>query len=361
MRLSLTTNAILLEDDERMLETLLKHDVQISVSLDGGREANDRHRKYANGKGSYDKVMQGLRAAAAAVRPPAATGLVLHRRRQRPAGGLRGAGLGRRTGRGVPSLPLGNWSEPPPSWVADGTAFADWLIPVFDRWYGTTPVPTTVRLFDGNHHGAGARRPRHFTEGTGLGTFRTLTVDTDGSRSNSSTPPRGPAEVSFSRAPRRPASTSSTTTSTPFFGVGPTFGAWPPASLVSAYLCPQTCRSCAVMEDLRRRADDAHRYRARAAGSSTLRLLRGPDQAHRPHPGQGHRRRRRQVGAGADAGGGSRTAGHALQRGDLVQEPLRRRSAPPPRVRRLVRSARSASGERQRLVQRLPPAVAVTS
>ena len=29
------------------------------MSLDGDRSANDKHRRYANGRGSYDEVAQG--------------------------------------------------------------------------------------------------------------------------------------------------------------------------------------------------------------------------------------------------------------------------------------------------------------
>ncbi|MFG1809957.1 FxsB family cyclophane-forming radical SAM/SPASM peptide maturase [Streptomyces sp. NPDC049040] len=178
MRLSLTTNAILL-DDENMLETLLEHDVKVTVSLDGGKEAHDRHRKYANGKGSHDKVMQGIRQL---LRPRYSHLLQLilcyidvdndplDVYEELAAVGAPAVDF---------SLPLGNWTEPPPGWVADGTAFADWLIPVFDRWYGTTPVPTTVRLFDDIM--AMVLGGSSTTEGIGIGTFRTLTVDTDGS------------------------------------------------------------------------------------------------------------------------------------------------------------------------------------
>jgi uncharacterized protein len=178
MRLLLTTNAILL-DDEQMLETLLKHDIKVTVSLDGGKEANDRHRKYANGRGSYDLVMRGVDR----LRQPRYAHLLrlvlcyidvandpLEVYEELASVGAPDIDF---------SLPLGHWSEPPPGWVADGTAFADWLIPIFDRWYGSSSVPTTVRLFDDIMAVVLGRQSA--TEGVGLGTFQTLTINTDGS------------------------------------------------------------------------------------------------------------------------------------------------------------------------------------
>lgn len=246
IRLSLTTNAILL-DDEQMLETLLKHDVRIAVSLDGGKEANDRHRRYANGKGSYDKVMQGLRA----LRQPRYAHLLQLVLCYIDVGNDPLDVYEELAATGAPavefSLPLGNWTEPPPGWAADATAFADWLIPVFDRWYGTTPVPTTVRLFDdimalvlGGHS---------TTEGIGIGTFRTLTVDTDGSvelvdtlRSTFEGAPQTGLDVfrhDFDAARSHP-------------GVV--------ARQVGVRALAQTCRDCAVM-DICGGGQYAHRYR----------------------------------------------------------------------------------------------------
>ena len=47
-------------------------------------------------------------------------------------------------------LPHGNWTSPPPRRPI-GTAdapYADWLIQIFDEWYGSAPQRTSIRLFE---------------------------------------------------------------------------------------------------------------------------------------------------------------------------------------------------------------------
>src|SRR5262249_38301047 len=53
------TNGIGLSDEYLALFDRLG--VQVSISLDGGVAANDRHRKYAGGRGSHDRVVAQLR------------------------------------------------------------------------------------------------------------------------------------------------------------------------------------------------------------------------------------------------------------------------------------------------------------
>ncbi|MFB7337085.1 FxsB family cyclophane-forming radical SAM/SPASM peptide maturase [Streptomyces adustus] len=178
LTMSVTTNGVLL-DDEALLDVLGRHGIQVVVSLDGGRAAHDRHRRHANGKGSYDQVMHGIRALRGS-RHRDLFSLVLCTIdvRNDPVGVYEAL-----LDAGAPvidfELPLGHWTQPPPGWSADGTDYADWLIPVFDRWYTTSPPPVTVRLFDSIIQLMLGGHSR--TEGVGLGTFQTLTIDTDGS------------------------------------------------------------------------------------------------------------------------------------------------------------------------------------
>ncbi len=60
LEFGMQTNAVLL--DESFLDVLLTHRIRVGVSLDGGRDANDRHRSYANGRGSYDNVVSAERS-----------------------------------------------------------------------------------------------------------------------------------------------------------------------------------------------------------------------------------------------------------------------------------------------------------
>nr|BFE70129.1 hypothetical protein GCM10020092_034300 [Actinoplanes digitatis] len=50
-------------------------------------------------------------------------------------------------------LPHGNWEHPPPgvevaAGAARPTPYAEWLIPVFDRWYDARPPQTMIRMFE---------------------------------------------------------------------------------------------------------------------------------------------------------------------------------------------------------------------
>jgi uncharacterized protein len=51
---SLTTNATLLRDE--VIDWIVDNDVGVTVSIDGDRESQNRHRVFHNGKGSYDVI-----------------------------------------------------------------------------------------------------------------------------------------------------------------------------------------------------------------------------------------------------------------------------------------------------------------
>lgn len=55
---SITTNATLLTPEK--IDWLMSHHVEMVISLDGTRSFHDRHRVFANGKGSFDKVRGAL-------------------------------------------------------------------------------------------------------------------------------------------------------------------------------------------------------------------------------------------------------------------------------------------------------------
>lgn len=52
------TNGALL--NQEFMDVFQRWGVRVGVSLDGDRDANDLHRRYRNGRSSYDNVMQGL-------------------------------------------------------------------------------------------------------------------------------------------------------------------------------------------------------------------------------------------------------------------------------------------------------------
>ena len=68
---SLTTNATLLR--EEIIDWIVEHDVGVTVSMDGGREQQDKFRVFSNGMGSYDVVLPNIQ-------------MLLERHRKRPVG-----------------------------------------------------------------------------------------------------------------------------------------------------------------------------------------------------------------------------------------------------------------------------------
>jgi uncharacterized protein len=77
-------------------------------------------------------------------------------------------------------LPHGNWSEPPPG-RADGDAdvpYADWLIRIFEHWYGAVRLPVQIRLFQEIMHLA--LGGDSVSESLGLAPTRVVVIETDG-------------------------------------------------------------------------------------------------------------------------------------------------------------------------------------
>ena len=68
---SLTTNATLLRDE--VIDWMVDNDVGVTVSIDGGKEQQDKHRVFANGMGSYDVIRPRIE-------------MLLQRHRKRPIG-----------------------------------------------------------------------------------------------------------------------------------------------------------------------------------------------------------------------------------------------------------------------------------
>ena len=68
---SLTTNATLLR--EEIIDWIVENDVGVTVSMDGGREQQDKFRVFSNGMGSYDMVLPNIQ-------------MLLERHRRRPVG-----------------------------------------------------------------------------------------------------------------------------------------------------------------------------------------------------------------------------------------------------------------------------------
>lgn len=179
LNLVIQTNGVLL--NEKLLDVLSGHGIRVGVSVDGTSEAHDKHRRYANGKGSYTQTARGVR-------------LLGHPSyRELFAGILCVIDLDENPLATYESLltfdppkvdfllPHGNWSTPPRNRTSgtEDAPYGQWLISVFDRWYDVRSQETEVRLFAEliNLILGGQSR----TESVGLSPVALITVNTDGS------------------------------------------------------------------------------------------------------------------------------------------------------------------------------------
>jgi uncharacterized protein len=148
LRLSLQTNGVLLDD--RMADFLVSRGVCVGVSLDGDRVANDLHRRYRDGRSSFDAATAGVRTMLAPRRRAAFGGVLCTI--QLPSDPL--AVWESMLELGTPQvdflLPHGTWATPPPGVEPGSTAtpYADWLRPIFDAWFQADAKPAGVRIFE---------------------------------------------------------------------------------------------------------------------------------------------------------------------------------------------------------------------
>ncbi|MFE9424527.1 FxsB family cyclophane-forming radical SAM/SPASM peptide maturase [Kitasatospora sp. NPDC006697] len=173
--LRIHTNGIRL--DTRFLDLFLAERIKVGISLDGDRAANDRHRRFADGRSSHPQVL----AAVDLLRSP--------RYRELYAGLLCTidpandpvAVLDALLALDPPHLdfllPHATWDAPPPQPNGD-TSYADWLLTIHQRWLELgRPVP--VRSFDS------VRRTllglSSLTESLGLDPADLVVIETDGS------------------------------------------------------------------------------------------------------------------------------------------------------------------------------------
>ncbi|MGW1409224.1 radical SAM/SPASM protein FxsBH, inactivated beta-hydroxylase extension form [Streptomyces sp. NPDC002403] len=161
----------------RYLDLFDEFGVRVGISLDGDRAANDRHRRYADGRSSHSRVLKAVEL------------LRQERYRHLDLGLLctidiendPRAVLGALTELEPPLidflLPHATWDDPPPRPDGSPTAYADWLLAVFDRWQEQgRPVP--VRLFSSVLSTLGGGPS--LTESLGLAPTDLVVVETDG-------------------------------------------------------------------------------------------------------------------------------------------------------------------------------------
>ncbi|NUR43568.1 MAG: FxsB family radical SAM/SPASM domain protein [Streptomyces sp.] len=173
--LRMQTNGLLL--DEPTCRMLVRERISTGISLDGDRASNDRHRKRANGTGSYDDVVRAVRLLGSPEHRSAFAGLLCTIDVQNDPVAVYEALAALGPPRVDFLLPHATWDRPPPTDPAHPAAHACWLIAVHDRWTADgRPFP--VRLFDSIEAGRDGRES--FTEALGLGSPDLVVVETDG-------------------------------------------------------------------------------------------------------------------------------------------------------------------------------------
>src|SRR5689334_5750978 len=140
VNVALQTNGTLL--DRPLLTALKRLGVTVGVSLDGDAEATGRHRRFANGRNSFDAVAEGLDLLQSAEFRDCYSGILCTIDVRNDPVSTYEALLKFNPPALDLLLPHANWSSPPP-----GDGYADWLISVFERWYSAPRQETRIRVF----------------------------------------------------------------------------------------------------------------------------------------------------------------------------------------------------------------------
>lgn len=145
VRVGMQTNGVLLT--RTTVTRLVELGVSVGVSVDGAQPDHDRHRRTHSGRGSFAAVARALDLLREPANRPAYAGILTTVAAESdPLATFEAL-----SAFDPPMidflLPHANWGEPPPAARPGATPYADWLITVFDRWYGRDE-PIRIRLFD---------------------------------------------------------------------------------------------------------------------------------------------------------------------------------------------------------------------
>jgi uncharacterized protein len=173
--LRVQSNGVLLSPD--ICDLFISHQVKVGISLDGDLEANDRHRRFANGASSHRQVLQAL----ALLRQPAYrasyAGILCTVDIKNDPIRVYEALLAQEPPRIDFLLPHATWDHPP--WRPPGlrTPYARWLSRIYDRWLDDGR-PTPIRLFDSLRSASAGGASG--TEAIGLDPVDLIVIEADG-------------------------------------------------------------------------------------------------------------------------------------------------------------------------------------
>lgn len=149
VRFLMQTNGARITEDH--LEVFRRWGVRVGFSLDGNREANDLHRRYRNGRSSYDDVVQGLDLIKQDKYQHLFSGILAVIDLRNDPVDVYEAVRSFNPPNADLLLPHGNWHEPPfgletPEKRAEAP-YAAWLTPIFDMWLKRDMDTFNVRTF----------------------------------------------------------------------------------------------------------------------------------------------------------------------------------------------------------------------
>lgn len=176
-RLGLTvhTNGVLL--DEGLCDLFTEYGVRVGVSLDGDRTANDRHRRFADGRSSHAQVLRALALLRRAEYWHLYAGILCTVDVANDPIAVYEALLAQAPPRLDLLLPHATWDNPPRGLPRVHAPYAAWLGRIHDRWVADgRPVP--IRFFDSLLEAWEGRRSG--SEAAGLDPFDLLVIETDG-------------------------------------------------------------------------------------------------------------------------------------------------------------------------------------
>ncbi|MFF7641796.1 FxsB family cyclophane-forming radical SAM/SPASM peptide maturase [Streptomyces canus] len=160
------------------MDLFRRHGVSVGVSLDGGREANDRHRRARNGRSSYDSVQRGLELLGRPENKALFAGLLCTVDLANPPLRVFEELLAHKPPAVNFLLPHATWEHPPPGHDPSRTPYANWLLAVFEKWYTEPSQETRIRVFEDLMDLALGGHVR--SESTGLADTDFLVVESDG-------------------------------------------------------------------------------------------------------------------------------------------------------------------------------------
>jgi uncharacterized protein len=176
LELRIHTNGVLLT--EQWCTLFSEYRVRIGISLDGDKVANDRHRRFANGRSSYDQARRALQLLRQPEYRELYAGVLCTIDLENDPIKVYEALLVEEPPNLDLLLPHATWDNPPKRLDDVTGSYGAWLACIFARWTRDgRPVP--IRLFNSLLAAASGRASQ--SESVGLEPADLLVIDTDGS------------------------------------------------------------------------------------------------------------------------------------------------------------------------------------